>query len=140
MAGNKTKETQASVADYLMTIANEKKRSDSTAIIKLIAEAISLEPKMWGTSIVGFGSYDYKYDSGREGNAPLVGIAARVNAITLYLCATYGQRDGLLAKLGKYKTGKGCLYIQKLEDINTNILIEMIKYSIDHRIKLHADD
>jgi hypothetical protein len=130
-AKNKTVETQDSVAGYLATVADDKKRSDTSAIIELIAEKTGLEPKMWGTSIVGFGLYNYKYESGREGNAPLVGLSARANAISLYI-ANFENRDELLAKFGKHKTGKGCIYIQRLEDVDTGILVKMAKKSIEH--------
>lgn len=137
MAKNKTQETQESVVDYLALITDDKKRKDVTEIIKLIAKNTFLEPKMWGTSIVGFGIYNYKYDSGREGTAPLTGISSRANAITLYLSANFDKREELLLKFGKHKTGKGCIYIQKLEDINSDILIKMVKNSIAHVKKLY---
>jgi hypothetical protein len=131
MAKNKTIETKNSVAGFLTTIKDEKRREDCSAIIALIARHTGLEPKMWGTSIVGFGNYHYKYESGHEGNAPLAGIASRANAITLYL-SNLDEKEGLLSALGKYKRGKGCIYIQKLEDIDTGILIKMVKNSMDH--------
>jgi hypothetical protein len=134
MAKNKTIETQNSVAEFLTTITDEKKRKDCSAIIDLITEHTGLEPKMWGTSIVGFGIYHYKYESGREGSAPLAGIASRANAITLYL-GDFDKKEELLSKFGKHKTGKGCIYIQKLEDIDKGILIKMVKNSIEHRKK-----
>lgn len=127
---NKTTETKASVAAFLKTIKDPKRRSDCTTIIGLITESTGLEPKMWGTSIVGFGSYHYKYESGREGDAPLTGIASRTNAIVLYLVSVFDKREELLAKFGKHKTSKGCIYIQKLEDIDTGILLKMVKNSI----------
>lgn len=137
MAKNKTIETQNSVADFLTTITDEKKRKDCSTIIDLITEHTGLEPKMWGTSIVGFGIYHYKYESGHEGTAPLAGIASRTNAITLYLGSDFDKKEELLSKFGKYKTGKGCIYIQELEDINTGILTKMVKNSIEHRKKLY---
>lgn len=137
MAKNKTIETQYSVAGFLSTITDGQKRKDCSAIIDLIREHTGLEPKMWGTSIVGFGSYHYKYESGREGDAPLAGIASRANAITLYLPAEFDDREALLSKFGKFKTGKGCIYIQKLEDIDTEILTKMVKNSIEHRKNLY---
>ncbi len=85
---------------------------------------------MWGTSIVGFGSYHYKYESGREGDAPLTGLASRANAIALYLTANFDKREELLSEFGKHKSAKGCIYIQKLEDIDTGVLIKMVKNSI----------
>ena len=137
MAKNKTIETQNSVAAFLTTITDGKKRKDCSAIIDLITEHTGLEPKMWGTSIVGFGIYYYKYESGREGNAPLAGIASRANAITLYLGSNFDKREELLSKFGKHKTGKGCIYIQKIEDIDISVLIKMVKNSIEHKKKIY---
>ncbi|MGB4776312.1 MAG: DUF1801 domain-containing protein [Daejeonella sp.] len=138
MAKNKTLETQNSVADFLTTITDEKKRKDCVTIIDLITEHTGLEPKMWGTSIIGFGAYHYKYESGREGDAPLTGLAPRVNAITLYLGSDFEKREELLSKFGKYKAGKGCIYIQKIEDIDKDILIQMVKSSIEYTKKQYA--
>jgi len=135
MAKNKTIETQNSVADFLTTITDGKRRKDCSAIIDLITKHSGLEPKMWGTAILGFGIYHYKYESGREGEAPLAGIASRANAITLYLGSSFDNREELLSKFGKYNAGKGCIYIQKLEDIDTGILTQMIKNSIEYRKK-----
>lgn len=137
MAKNKTIETQHSVAGFLTTLKDEKKRKDCSAIITLITEHTGLEPKMWGTSIVGFGSYHYKYESGHEGDAPLAGIASRANAIVFYLSANFEKRAELLQNLGKHKTDKGCVYIQKLEDIDTSILTKMVKNHIKHIKKLY---
>ena len=137
MAKNKTTETQNSVADYLTAIKDEKKRKDCSAIIDLITEHTGLKPKMWGTGIVGFGSYHYKYDSGHEGDAPLAGMASRTNAIVLYLSANFEKRNELLASLGKHKTDKGCVYINKLDDIDTGILTKMVKNHIRHIKKLY---
>ena len=131
MAKNKTIETPDSVADFLATIKDEKKRNDCSTIIDIILNHTSLEPKMWGTAIVAFGSYHYKYESGREGDAPLVGLSPRANAITLYL-SNVKEKEDLLKKLGKHKIGGGCVYIQKLEDIDTGILMKMIDNSIKH--------
>jgi hypothetical protein len=132
---NKTTENENSVTAYLNAITDEKKRNDCKAIIELINKQTGLAPKMWGTAIVGFGSYHYKYESGREGDAPLVGLAARANAITLYLSLDDAQRDELLPKFGKHKTGKGCIYIQKLEDIDQHVLGEMAKISVGNMRK-----
>ena|SRR5271157_2266706 len=139
MAKNKTIETQNSVSDFLKKITDEKKRKDCSAIIDKITEHTGLEPKMWGTGIVGFGIYHYKYESGHEGDAPLAGIASRSNAITLYLTSDFDNREELLSKLGKHKTGKGCIYIQKLEDIDISILTRMVKNSIEQRKKNYPD-
>lgn len=138
MAKNKTVETEESVADYLATITDAKKRKDFSAIIDLIKKQTGLEPKIWGISIVGFGSYHYKYESGREGDAPLAGIASRANSITLYLGSNFDKREELLSKFGKHKISGGCIHIQKLEDIDTGILSKMVKNSIEHRKKEHG--
>lgn len=138
MAKNKTTENQNSVAAFLKTIADEKKRNDTSTIIDLFTQHAGFEPKMWGTSIVGFGSYHYKYESGREGDAPLAGVAARANAITLYLGSEFKDREALLSKFGKYKAGKGCIYVQKLEDVDKDVLAKMIKNSVEHRNKKHS--
>jgi hypothetical protein len=131
MAKNKTTETKASVAHFLATVKDEKKRKDCSAIIDLLEKHTGLEPKMWGPSIIGFGSYHYKYESGHEGDAPLVGLSPRANAISLYL-SNVMEKEDLLKKFGKHKTGKGCIYIQKTEDIDTTVLIQMAKNSIKH--------
>ena len=127
---NKTIETKASVPGFLKTIKDEKKRKDCSAIIDLVAKNTGLEPKMWGTAIAGFGSYHYKYESGREGDAPLVGLAARATSIVLYMGCEPGKREALLSKFGKYKMSGGCIHIQKIEDIDTGVLIKMVKTSI----------
>ena len=138
MAKNKTVETKASVAGFLAKIKDEGRRKDLSAIIQLITDQTGIEPKMWGPSIVGFGSYHYKYESGHEGDAPLTGLASRSNAIVLYLTAAFDQRDELLNKFGKHKTGKGCIYIQKLQDIDTSVLAKMVRNSIKHRKKQNS--
>ncbi len=137
MAKNKTVETTKSVAAFIKKIAVEKKRTDFSAIVELITKHTGLEPKMWGTSIVGFGSYHYKYESGREGDAPLAGLASRANTITLYFGSTFDKREELLSKFGKHKLSGGCIHIQKLEDIDTGILVKMVKNSIAYRKKEH---
>ncbi|MBK9731682.1 MAG: DUF1801 domain-containing protein [Chitinophagaceae bacterium] len=137
MAKNKTVETKASVAGFLSKIKDAKRRQDCSAIIDLLTKQTGLDPKMWGTSIVGFGSYHYKYESGREGDAPLVAIASRANAIVFYLSANFEKRIELLEKFGKHKASKGCVYIQKLEDIDTAILARMVKNHMAHIKKLY---
>ena len=132
MAKNKTIETRDSVPGFLSVIKDEKRRKDCSAIVDLITKHTGFEPKMWGPAIIGFGNYHYKYESGREGDAPLVGLASRANAIVLYLTSEFDQREELLKKFGKYKSEKGCVYIQKLEDVNTGILIKMVKNSIKY--------
>lgn len=134
---NKTTETKVPVASFLKTIKDEKRRKDCSVIIDLITKHTGLEPKMWGTSIVGFGSYHYKYESGREGDAPLTGIASRANSITLYLGTSFDKSEELLLKFGKHKVSGGCIHIQKLEDIDTGVLIKMVKNSVAQKKKEH---
>lgn len=131
MAKNKTVETKESVKDFIAKISDVKKRKDFSSITDMISKHTGLKPKMWGTSIVGFGSYHYKYESGREGDAPLVGIAPRASSIVLYLGCEQAVRDDLLLKFGKYKLSGGCIHIQKLEDIDTAVLIKMVENSIE---------
>ncbi len=139
MTTNKTVETKQSIADFLLTIKDEKKRQDCSVLIKAIKKETGLSPKMWGTSIVGFGKYHYKYESGREGDAPLTGLASRAKSITLYLGAKFEKSDELFSKLGKYKLSGGCVHIQKLEDIDLKILIKMVKNCIAHRNRNNQD-
>ena len=136
MAKNKTTETKNSVAAFLKTIKDENKRKNCATIIEIITKHTGLDPKMWGTSIVGFGTYHYKYESGREGDAPLAALSPRANAITLYL-SNAKEKVELLKKLGKHKTVGGCIYIQKLEDIDRAILIKMVDNSIIHLQKIY---
>lgn len=140
MPENKTKETDSSVWDFIQAVENEQKRQDSLALIEILKDASGHEPKMWGTSIIGFGSYHYKYQSGHEGDAPLVGFSPRKNAITLYFsCDVNSQHADLLAKLGKHKTGKGCVYINKLSDVNPEIIKGLAKASISFTLEKYAD-
>lgn len=132
MAKNKTTETTVNILDFLATIKDENRWKDCSAIIDLISQHSELEPKMWGPSIVGFGSYHYKYDSDHEGDAPLVEIASRTNAIVFYLSANFDQREVLLPSPREHKTEKGCVYIKKLEDIDTSAFIKIVKNNIKH--------
>ena len=134
-AKNKTVETNNSVAGYINAIPDEKRRKDCSAIIDLMTKHTGYEPKMWGPAIVGFGTYHYIYESGREGDAPLAGMSSRVNAITLYLGSRFDKREELLSKFGKHKISKSCIYIQKLEDIDMGVLAKMIKNSIEYSKK-----
>lgn len=132
MAENKTKETEKSVEEFINAVGDEKKRQDSFELVKVLREVSGFEPKMWGDSIVGFGSYHYKYESGREGDFLLVGFSPRKNAISLYLsCDIEGQHAPILSKLGKFKNGKSCLYVNRLEDINVEVLKDLVKASMD---------
>ena len=139
MAKNKTIETENSVSDFLASISDIKRREDCVSIIDLLKNLSGFEPKMWGTAIVGFGIYNYKYESGHEGNAPLVGIASRKNAITIYLASGFDEKETLLSKLGKHKSSKACLYIQKLEDIDIAVLSQLVQKSISHIKELYPN-
>lgn len=130
MAELKTKKNDASVEKFLNSVKDEKKRQDSFTILKLMKQITKAEPKMWGTSIIGFGSYHYKYASGREGDWFVAGFSPRKQNLTLYIMSGFSKYPELLKKLGKFKTGKACLYINKIEDIDIKILKELIKQSV----------
>ena len=130
MAENKTKPTEASVDAYLGAIDDEVRRKDCESLVKIIAKVTKQKPKMWGTSIVGFGSLKYKYESGREGETCLVGFSSRKGDISIYGTGSAARREELLAKLGRHKTGKGCLYVRKLQDIDVKVLEQLIAESI----------
>jgi hypothetical protein len=133
MAKNKTTETETSVIDFINTFADDEvKRNDAFELIKIMQQVTGFEPKMWGSSIIGFGSYHYKYDSGHEGDAPLAGFSPRKAAISLYVYLSEQNREELLSKLGKHRAAKGCIYIKKLSDINVEILKEMVSASIEY--------
>lgn len=137
MAKNKTTETQNSVIDFINTVEDVTKRNDSFELVKLMQEQTGFEPKMWGPGIIGFGSYHYKYTSGHEGDAPLVGFSPRKDAISLYLYSSFESKEELLSKFGKHKAGKGCIYIKKITDIDIEILKKMISYSVENLNKLY---
>ena len=130
MAKNKTVETEAEVEAFLNAVPDERKRADSYAILKLMQDVTGEEPKMWGDSIVGFGRYHYKYASGREGDFLLAGFAPRKQNLSLYILSGFDDFDDLRGRLGKHKVGKACLYINKLEDVDMNVLKEMIRESV----------
>jgi Domain of unknown function (DU1801) len=133
MAENKTKATEASVESYFSTIEDEARRKDCETLAKLMTKATKQQPKMWGTSIVGFGSYHYKYESGREGDSCLTGFSSRKSDISVYLMASVPRQEELLSKLGKHKMGKGCLYIRKLSDVDLKVLEQLIVGSVTER-------
>ncbi len=131
----KTQKNDASVKDFLNSVPDERKREDSFAILELMRDITGEEPAMWGSSIVGFGSYRYKYASGREGEWFLAGFSPRKQNLTLYIMAGFDEYDSLLAELGKYKTGKSCLYINKLADVDLPTLRELVRQSVAHMAK-----
>ncbi|NVM46294.1 MAG: DUF1801 domain-containing protein [Candidatus Lokiarchaeota archaeon] len=136
MTALKTKPTKNSVKQFLRKVENPTKREDSFKILELMKEVTKEEPVMWGDSIVGFGSYRYKYASGREGDWPLVGFSPRKQNLTLYIMSGFGKYEKLLESLGKFKTGKSCLYINKLKDVDIQVLRELILESVEHMKKL----
>lgn len=130
MAELKTKATDASVADFIGKIEDEATRQDCFAIAKLMQQVTRAAPKMWGASIIGFGSRHLKYASGRELDWMLLGFSPRKGKITLYLPGSLDQQTALLKKLGKHTTGKGCLYIKKLTDVDAKVLKELLRQSV----------
>ncbi|MDX2139983.1 MAG: DUF1801 domain-containing protein [Chloroflexota bacterium] len=135
MAELKTKQTETSVDIFLQSVEDEKKRADCLRIMELMREVTGHEPKMWGETMIGFGSYHYKYASGHEGDAMLTGFSPRKQNITLYITAGFEQYADLTSKLGKHKTGKVCLYINKLADVDETVLRELVKASFEHMVK-----
>lgn len=133
MAKNKTQATEANVEEFIDSFANtEQKKQDSFTLIKLMKKLTGEEPKMWGPSIIGFGSYHYKYKSGHEGDAPLLGFSPRKSAISLYVFTGLDKHEYLLKNLGKFKKGKACIYVNKLEDIHIDELENVMKVTIDY--------
>jgi hypothetical protein len=137
MAKNKTTETATNVHEFIDKINDDTKRSDCNELIKIIKKLTKQEPKMWGPSIVGFGSHHYKYDSGREGDSPNFAFSPRASSIALYLSANLEQRTELLEQFGKYKADKGCVHIKKLADVDKNVLIKLISNHIKHIKELY---
>ncbi len=129
MAEMKTIQTEASVEDFLNLIEDNQKREDCFEIVKMMKQVTKKEPKMWGPSIIGFGSYHYKYESGREGDSPQIGFSPRKQNITLYILSGADHENPLLQKLGKHSTSKVCLYIKRLADVDKKVLLELIKES-----------
>lgn len=131
MAKNKTAETSVDVYDFINLVDDEQKCKDSYRFIELMQEVSGHEPKMWGPSIIGFGTYHYRYESGHEGDAPILGFSPRKAAISLYIYTGLEEHQYLLEDLGKYKIGKACIYVKKLADINEKNMIAIMKKSIE---------
>lgn len=130
MAELKTKQTGASVSDFLNGIDDEGKRRDAKAVAKILKRVTGAPPKMWGPSMVGYGSYHYVYESGRENDWFLAGFSPRKQALTLYIMSGFEGQEALMKKLGKHTTGKSCLYIQKLDDVDPDVLEELVTRSV----------
>lgn len=130
---NKTKATKASVPAFIAAIPDETRRADAKTLIKMMSAATGEKAKLWGPSIVGFGSHHYVYDSGREGDTPVVAFSPRKPALVLYIGAGDKAAKPLLAKLGKHAMGKGCLYIKKLADVDLTVLEKLIAQAVEKR-------
>jgi hypothetical protein len=130
VADIKTTKNDASVDAFLESIEDPKKREDARRVMALMEEITGEKPKMWGTSIVGFGERHYKYESGREGDMPMTGFSPRKANLTLYIVGGFVQHEALLQQLGKHKLGKGCLYIKRLSDVNMKTLDQIIRASL----------
>ena len=133
----KTVETKESVTAFLNKVPDATRKKDCFVILDIMKKQSGFDAKMWGPAIVGFGSYHYKYESGREGDAPLVAFSPRKAEISLYLSSSFDKRDELLAKLGKHKSAKACVYIKKLEDVDVKVLEKMVELSVKHVKKMH---
>ena len=135
MAENKTKATKASVSDFINSIEDKEKRADVRKVAAMMRKATGKRAKMWGPSIVGYGTYHYTYASGREGEFMIAGFSPRKQALTVYFMAGFGGYDALMGKLGKYKTGKSCLYIKRLSDVDEKVLQKLIDSSVKYMRK-----
>ena len=132
MAKNKTVANTASVKEFLDAVEDPQKKEDSYTLLELMSQITGEPPVMWGPSIVGFGQYHYKYESGREGDMLLTGFSPRKQNLTLYIMAGFERYEDLMKKLGKHSTGKSCLYIKKLSDVDMEVLTEIISTSFEH--------
>jgi hypothetical protein len=132
MSENKTQPTDQNVLDFLNSVEHDTRRQDAFTLLEMMKEVTGEEAVLWGSSIVGFGSYHYRYESGREGDMPLVGFSPRKRSMTLYIMPGFDDYDGLLDDLGKHRTGKACLYINKLADVDEEVLRDLIKRSYEH--------
>lgn len=139
MAENKTQPTEASVLEFLENITPETKKTDSLFLLDWLQKVTGFAPKMWGPSIIGFGSYHYKYASGREGDAPLIGFSPRKNALTLYVTSCDAENVHDLSKLGKFTRSKACIYVKKLEDIDLVVLEKIVKQTMQFTKEKYPD-
>ena len=133
MVEPKARPTGEDVESFLSAISDEKKRRDCFTLLEMMRQITKTEPKLWASSMVGFGDHHYKYASGREGDTFIIGFSPRKQNLTLYILTGFEQEQQLLGKLGKYKTGKGCLYIKSLDDVHLPTLRSLIQHSIEHR-------
>lgn len=129
MAENQTQPTTASVESFLTGLKDKARAADSRVVLEMMRRVTGERPTMWGPAIIGFGSYHYRYDSGREGDSPRIGFSPRAQALSLYILDDFPRHDALLARLGKHSTGKVCLYIKRLSDVDLKVLEELIAAS-----------
>jgi hypothetical protein len=132
MAENKTQPTTASVTAFINAIEDPEQKKDARKVAGMMRKATGKRPKMWGPSMVGYGSYHYRYASGREGDFMITGFSPRKQALTLYIMPGYGKFDALMKNLGKFKTGKACLYIKRLSDVDEDVLQNLINNSVEY--------
>jgi len=129
MSQNKTRPNDRGVKKFVSGISDEKKREDALSLLELMKQATKTEPRMWGDSLIGFGSYHYRYDSGREGDYFMTGFSPRKQNLTIYIMPGFDKYKDIMKRLGRYTTGKSCLYIKKLEDVDLTVLKELIRQS-----------
>lgn len=132
MSENKTRPTDQNVIDFLNNVDHKTRREDSFTLLKMMEEVTGEDAVMWGSSIVGFGSLHYKYESGREGDMPYIGFSPRKQSMTLYIMPGFDDYEGMLAELGKHRISKACLYINKLADVDNDVLFNLIQRSYEH--------
>lgn len=139
MAENKTKQTEASVDDFLEAVPDAQRRDDAKKVRAMFERLSGFPAKMWGPSIVGFGTCHYRYESGREGDMPRLGFSPRAKELVLYLSDDYSRHQPLMDKLGKHRTGKSCLYIKRLTDVDDGVLEQLVRDVLDYlRVKYPA--
>ncbi len=132
MAELKTRPTDADVSAFLDAVADDRRREDARTVCAMMEKITRREPVLWGTSIIGFGTYSYKYASGQSGDWPLTGVSPRKQALTVYVMSGFTEYDALLADLGPHKTGRSCLYIRNLEKVDQQVLARLIRKSVAH--------
>ena len=135
MAENKTKSTKANVTKFINSIDDKQMRADARKVAAMMRRATGKRAKMWGSSIVGYGTYHYRYATGREGDFMITGFSPRKQALTVYIMPGFSPFDKLMAKLGTYKTGKSCLYIKRLSDVDEDVLERLVDSSVEHMRK-----
>ena len=139
MSEPKTRLNDSNVEEFLAAVENDRRREDSFTVLDLMKRITGEEPKMWGTAIVGFGSYRYRYASGRTGDWPRIAFSPRKQNLTLYLMPGFSNYDDLLSRLGKHRTGKSCLYLNKLADVDMDVLEELVTDSLEAMSEKYPD-